>query len=186
MVGGAGERFHVVEAGFGNHHQGRGTRWHVPENRSQPTAILPEMRWAPYDQPSAAWLDRCVCGHAAGFDVRTRRSRELCGDGLAHERRSSQTERLPRRVGRVWRGPSGVIAHHLRVRPFKNHVYIVGLNYRLDATKTCPRSFPATGPLPKRAVMASVARSVTGPRRLASRASISFRNGVPSQYATAG
>ena len=55
-----------------------------------------------------------------------------------------------------------------------------------SAAKMCAWILPSTGPGPNWRSMAAAARSVASSRRDLSRASISLRNGVPWQYATAG
>ena len=51
---------------------------------------------------------------------------------------------------------------------------------------TCACILPSTSPRPNRRPIASAAMSVASPSRDVPRASISFRNGVPWQYAMAG
>ncbi len=51
---------------------------------------------------------------------------------------------------------------------------------------TCAWILPSTSPCPNRWAIASAAVSVASLSREASRASISFRSGVPWQYAIAG
>ena len=108
LVGWSGQCFYPLEAPRRAGHCGCGTSCHVPKDRSQLTAILQEMRWPPYDQSSYARIGGRICDDITDVEIPRGCLRQLCRNGFANARRTSQAEGFSQRVWWLRRSPAGV------------------------------------------------------------------------------
>ena len=108
LVGWPGQCFHPLEARRRAGHCGCGTCCHVPKDKSQPAAILQEVRWPSYDQSSSARIGGRICSDVTDIEVQRGSPRQLCRNSFADAGRTPQAEGFSQRAWRLRRSRAGI------------------------------------------------------------------------------